>query len=147
MPAWGPLFRMFESDARAQVRVDNLVAFLERMQVGTTTTDGPGAQLFRTYCASCHGVDARGSGPLGELLRRVPPDLTRFAARNGGVFPVGRVTRILDGSDVASHGDREMPVWGDAFLGPRGGLTERAARARVEALVRYLEAIQERPAE
>jgi len=147
MPAWGPLFRAFESDARARVRVDNLVAHLERLQRAATTADGPGAQLFRTYCASCHGADARGSGPLAELLRRTPPDLTRFAARNGGVFPAERVTRILDGSDVGSHADREMPVWGDAFLGARGGLTERAARARIEALVRYLEAIQERTAE
>jgi mono/diheme cytochrome c family protein len=144
MPAWGHLFRAFESDARARVRVDNLVAFLERMQTVTTSADSPGAILFRTYCASCHGADARGSGPLSDLLRNAPPDLTRFAARNGGVFPADRVTRIVDGSDVASHGNREMPVWGDAFTRTSRGLTEQAARARVDALVRYLEGIQVR---
>ena len=37
----------------------------------------------------------------------------------------------------------EMPVWGDAFKW-REGLPEDGIRARIDALVRYLETIQER---
>ena len=144
MPTWGPIFRAFEGNARARVRVDNLVAFIETLQAPSTGMRDRGNQLFRTYCASCHGTDARGSGPLAEVMRRVPPDLTRFATRNGGVFPSERVRRIVDGREVASHGDRDMPIWGDAFKRTRGGLTEQEVRARIDAIVHYLEGIQER---
>jgi mono/diheme cytochrome c family protein len=144
MPIWGPLFRAFESDTRARVRVENLVAYLETIQVAPTGPTSAGAGLFRTYCASCHGSDARGGGALADQMRKIPPDLTTFAARNGGVFPSERVRRIIDGRDVASHGDREMPVWGDAFTRTRGGLGEAAVKERIDAIVRYLDAIQER---
>jgi len=33
MPVWGPMFRMFESDARAAARIDNLVAYLHTIQL------------------------------------------------------------------------------------------------------------------
>jgi mono/diheme cytochrome c family protein len=106
-----------------------------------------GSQLFRTYCATCHGQNARGNGPLAEQLRHPPPDLTTFTARNGGIFPSARVHRIIDGRDVASHGDREMPIWGDAFRTSRDGLSADAVKRRIDALVKYLEAIQQRAAE
>jgi mono/diheme cytochrome c family protein len=108
---------------------------------------GTGAEAFRTYCASCHGVAARGDGPLAQQLRTPPPDLTKYTARNRGVFPREQLRRIIDGSDVAAHGTREMPVWGDAFRAAREGLSPKAAQARIEAVVAYLESIQEQPAE
>jgi mono/diheme cytochrome c family protein len=144
MPIWGPLFRAFETDTRARVRLDNLVSYVQTLQAPSTAVNDAGSQLFRTYCASCHGADARGSGPMAPQLRGIPPDLTSFAARNGGVFPGERVHRIVEGRDVASHGDREMPVWGDAFRRTRGGLSEDAIKARIGAIVDYLERIQER---
>lgn len=146
MPIWGPLFRAFEREPRVAVRVDNLVGHVETLQQPSTAPGDPGATLFRTYCASCHGADARGSGPMTALMRQLPPDLTAFSRRNGGVFPGERVRRIVDGRDVASHGDRAMPVWGDAFRRSEG-LTTDAAAARIDAIVRYLERIQERGAE
>lgn len=79
-------------------------------------------------------------------LRAMPPDLTQFTKRNGGVFPSERVYRIVDGRDVASHGDREMPVWGDAFRFARGGPSQALIKARIDAIVRYLAGIQERGA-
>ena len=54
--------------------------------------------------------------------------------------------RIIDGRDVPSHGDREMPVWGDVFSGSREGGTSDSAKARIDAIVRYLQGIQERVA-
>ena len=137
MPIWGPLFRTFESDTRAGVRLENLVAYVESLQAPTSAVHDPGAELFRTHCAVCHGRSGRGDGPLVGQLRVTPPDLTKFTQRNGGVFPSERVYRIIDGRDVPSHGDREMPIWGDAFRND----------ARTQAIVRFLEAIQERAAE
>jgi mono/diheme cytochrome c family protein len=106
-----------------------------------------GAQAFRTYCAPCHGTAARGDGPMAQQLRTPPPDLTKYTARNRGVFPREQLRRIIDGSDVAAHGTREMPVWGDAFRAAREGLSPKAAQARIEAVITYLESIQEQPAE
>ena len=101
--------------------------------------------MFQTYCASCHGVTARGTGPVADLLRRTPPDLTQYAARNRGIFPRDRVYRIIEGRDVASHGNREMPVWGDAFRS-EGVRSPGEVKDRIDAIVQYLERIQQRTA-
>jgi mono/diheme cytochrome c family protein len=147
MPVWGPMFRMFESDARVRERIENLLTHLESLQRPTSGASNPGAQAFRTYCASCHGSSGRGDGPAAEQLRHVPPDLTMFSTRNGGVFPSVRLARIIDGRDVAAHGDREMPVWGDAFMASPGRLTPQQVNERIDAIVKFLASIQLRPAE
>lgn len=144
MPVWGPMFRAFESDARVRERIANLVTYIESIQVPTTAPGDTGSRLFRTYCASCHGASGLGNGPLADHLRRMPPDLTQFTKRNGGVFPSEKVYRIIDGRDVPSHGDREMPVWGDVFRETPGGFSAAVVKARIEAIVRYLEGIQQR---
>jgi mono/diheme cytochrome c family protein len=143
MPVWGPIFRAFETDLRVRERIENLVSYLETMQVPSTGVNDAGARLFRAHCASCHGTEGRGNGPLALQMRRRPPDLTQFTRRNGGIFPSERIYRIVDGRDVASHGDREMPVWGDIFT---LGSSSSAVKDRIDALVRYLAGIQERGA-
>lgn len=144
MPAWGPIFSALDtSDQRARQRLDNLVRYLESIQLPSAAVNDLGSRLFRTHCATCHGVDGRGTGPMANQLRRAPPDLTRYAARNGGLFPSETVRRIIDGRDVASHGIGDMPVWGDVFR-KTDGVTETEVRARIDAIVRYLEAIQTR---
>ena len=102
-----------------------------------------GRALFATYCASCHGVSGRGNGPAAEELRRRPADLTQLAKQNGGIFNGARIHNIVDGRAVKAHGTMEMPVWGDAFKW-REGLPEAGITVRIDALVRYLESIQER---
>jgi mono/diheme cytochrome c family protein len=114
-------------------------------EAGTTTTEG--AELFKTHCASCHGADATGNGPVARALRHPPADLTLIAKRNGGTFPTARVHRIILGWDIESHGDREMPVWGDPFTLTRGDRFRDGAEARIAAIVRYLESIQRREAQ
>jgi mono/diheme cytochrome c family protein len=107
-----------------------------------------GSELFKIYCAACHGISAHGDGPLAANMKKPPPDLTQFAARNGGVFPAALVTQIIDGRQpVKGHGGPVMPVWGDAFKASRLGSSEHAVRARIRALVEFLEGIQERRAE
>jgi mono/diheme cytochrome c family protein len=145
MPTWGPLFRAFESDARARVRIDNLVSYIESIQPPSTGPRDNGSQLFRAHCASCHGATGNGNGPVADQLRHAPPDLTKYTARNGGVFPRERVCRIIDGRDVPSHGDREMPVWGDVFKSG-GAASTNDVKAKIDAIVRYLEGIQQRAA-
>ena len=154
MPVWGPIFHALDaSDARALVRLINLVAYVESLQAvddvvarSAPSAAPDGAELFRSYCVTCHGPAGRGDGALSGQLRRMPPDLTKFTTRNGGVFPSERVRRIIDGRDVMAHGDRSMPVWGSVFSRQQGA-DDAAAAARIEALVAFLQSIQERPAE
>lgn len=105
-----------------------------------------GAQLFQTWCASCHGRSAQGDGVLAPMMRQVVPDLTGIATRNGGVFPTAWVRRIIDGRDVRAHGDPDMPIWGTAFRSTTDGYSEAAVRGRIDALVAYLDTIQKRNA-
>jgi mono/diheme cytochrome c family protein len=106
-----------------------------------------GADLFKTHCATCHGAEGRGNGPLAGALRQPPSNLTQLSKRNGGTFPDVRVRRLIDGRDVESHGDRDMPVWGDAFRSTVEGRSADMAAARIDALVRYLASIQHHDAE
>lgn len=120
------------------------------------TTAGPAAAqtaamtgdyLFRTYCAACHGVSAKGDGPLADSMRRRPSDLTEIAKRNKGVFPADEVFRIIDGRQpVRGHGGPDMPVWGDTFARAEGGSVPGVVEARIKALVAYLQGIQTKTA-
>lgn len=75
-----------------------------------------GVDIFRAYCASCHGLDATGNGPASPALTTKVPDLTTIAQRNGGFFPSSRVRKIISGDEtIIAHGSREMPVWGPIF--------------------------------
>jgi mono/diheme cytochrome c family protein len=75
-----------------------------------------GAQLFARFCASCHGTQGRGDGPVAATLKVEVPDLSRLAKRQGEPFPDEQVRRIVDGREVlAAHGARRMPVWGYEF--------------------------------
>jgi hypothetical protein len=75
-----------------------------------------------------------------------PADLTQIAKRNKGTFPSDQVHRIIDGrQSVKTHGESQMPVWGDAFSKAMVGGDEKAVAERISALVKYLESIQERP--
>ena len=100
-----------------------------------------GPDLFRAYCAPCHGADAKGHGPAAATLRARVPDLTILAKNNGGKFPAGRVRKTVMGDDViAAHGSREMPVWGPIFNQVEDDVDR--GNVRLENLVLYLESIQ-----
>lgn len=105
-----------------------------------------GQDLFNSYCASCHGRDGKGRGPVVPALNVSPPDLTTLAARHGGQFPKAYVESFVTGSRaplVAAHGSKEMPVWGPIFLALDPHTT--ATRVRIENIVAYIEAIQAAP--
>src|SRR5689334_23399795 len=81
-----------------------------------TLEDYTGAELFDRFCASCHGAQAHGDGPVSRSLNVAVPDLTTIAARYGE-FPAGQIRDMIDGRgiDVRAHGTRTMPVWGYEF--------------------------------
>jgi mono/diheme cytochrome c family protein len=75
-----------------------------------------GKSEFQSSCASCHGMDGKGKGPVGAQLKVPPPDLTVLARNNNGAFPTNTVYETIEGSKtIAAHGVREMPVWGERF--------------------------------
>lgn len=111
----------------------------------------PGKQEFSENCASCHGLDGKGNGPMGELLRKSPPDLTLLAKQNKGVLPINRLCAVVDGAGVPSHGSRDMPVWGREYQiegaqqmrEARGGYdSAELVRARILVLLECISHIQ-----
>jgi mono/diheme cytochrome c family protein len=117
-----------------------------QIPVQNTAQMTEGRELFNRHCASCHGVTGAGNGPAAAAMRRSPPDITALTLANGGMFPVERVRRIVDGRDVEAHGNREMPVWGDIFKAVPGGRSEEAVRTRIRSILKYLMSIQRRQA-
>jgi mono/diheme cytochrome c family protein len=72
-----------------------------------------GKSEFQSSCASCHGTDGKGKGPVSEQLKVPPSDLTMLAKNNNGVFPTNAVYETIYGSKtILAHGTREMPIWG-----------------------------------
>jgi len=103
-----------------------------------------GPDLFRAYCASCHGTDGKGHGPAASALKANIPDLTLLAAINGGQFPTRRVRSAITGEDaLASHGSRDMPIWGPVFHQIEADVDR--GNVRVENLVNYIQSIQSIP--
>ncbi len=104
-----------------------------------------GTDLFRAYCASCHGRGGKGDGPTAAALKTAVPDLTTLAKRSGGTFPRARVQALVShGEDLStsSHGSRQMPVWGPIFQALDPNDTRTAVR--ISNIVEYVESIQVR---
>ena len=96
---------------------------------------------YRSKCALCHGIDAKGDGPFATQIITAPANLTQLAKRNGGIFPEGAVNETIDGTkQVEAHGPRDMPVWGYKY----GGGSYRGQKTRQQALIDYLRRIQEK---
>ena len=105
-----------------------------------------GERLYQRACASCHGLDAHGGGPVVPALRVPPPDLTTLAARHGGIFPRAYVADVVAGRvELAAHGTREMPVWNDRFGSGPGNVASLWERRRVELVTDHLAALQRSP--
>lgn len=107
-----------------------------------------GQRIYQTYCATCHGVDLKGRGPMAATLILQPPDLSRLAAENDGVFPITRVAMRIDGRDpLVSHGS-PMPVYGDYFEGNDTAIKVETGQPMLTSrpvvdLIAFLEAMQE----
>lgn len=120
-----------------------------------------GKSEFQSSCASCHGADGKGNGPLRDQLKVSPADLTLLAKNNNGTFPATALYETIDGSKaVPAHGNREMPIWGERFnpiislphsvdpsywklAGPEQS-PEVVVRKRILAVIDYLGRIQQK---
>ena len=102
-----------------------------------------GSYAYRTYCATCHGTDGKGEGPLAASLRFTPPDLSLVSKRNGGEYPAEKIQRIVDGrKPLAGHGGPDMPIWGDAFRNADTGYDDAKVKEKVRSIVEYLRTLQ-----
>ena len=103
------------------------------------STDGQ--ELFKFYCANCHGMDAKGRAAT-PAMRTPSTDLTMLSAAHGGVFPRERVVAVIKHGSSASpaHGAKDMPVWGAIFRSMERNDT--LVDIRIDNLVRYLESLQ-----
>jgi mono/diheme cytochrome c family protein len=104
---------------------------------------------FARNSASCHGRDGKGNGPIADLLRKPPPDLTTLIRGNGGIFPTARVYDSIMGDNVIAHGSRDMPVWGQTYRIKAAEYyvdtfydSDAYVRVRVLALVEYINRLQ-----
>jgi hypothetical protein len=118
------------------------VVFICSAGCGWAQSDDFGRVVYKASCAVCHGENAKGAGPLAAELRSKPSDLSVLAKNNNGVFPVEAIYETIDGRKaVASHGTREMPVWGSEFLS-FGSDSQLIVRNRILAVIDYLSRIQ-----
>ena len=103
-----------------------------------------GAQMFKEYCAVCHGPGGKGDGPAATALKVPPPDLTTLAQRHDGKFPDDYVANVLkSGVKTPAHGSAEMPVWGPLFE-IMNRMDETQVTLRMTNLTNYLKSIQKK---
>lgn len=77
----------------------------------------PGRAAYLDFCAGCHGRDGTGSGAMSELAEVGVPDLTRLAAKNGGVFPMAGVLKVMGAGSDPHKGAVAMPDFGNVLGG------------------------------
>ncbi len=108
----------------------------------TNAPPNSGKEMFNSYCAVCHGKDAKGSGPAASALKTAPSDLTLLAKNTGGKYPAPHVAAVIRGqAALPSHGSQDMPVWGPMFTSISQG-HEAQVQQRISNLVNYIEGLQ-----
>jgi mono/diheme cytochrome c family protein len=103
------------------------------------------ADLYLRYCGSCHGIGAKGDGPVAKHLTIKPTDLTQLRKKNKGVFPLSRVVSAIDGTRaVRTHGESKMPVWGEVFekFDPKGK-DPGQSQTKIKLIAEHLSALQQ----
>jgi len=106
------------------------------------TPSNSGKEMYNSYCAVCHGVDAKGDGPAASAMKTPPTDLTALAQKNGGKYPSSHVAAVIRGqATTPSHGSQDMPVWGPLFSSISQG-HESQVQQRITNLVSYIESMQ-----
>ncbi len=103
------------------------------------TDPGSAKEMYTEYCAVCHGVDGKGTGPAAPEFKTPPTDLTMLAKNNNGKYPDARVYSTLKyGTNAPAHGTLEMPIWIDLFR----SMDPNTVKLRMSNLVEYIQKIQ-----
>ena len=101
-----------------------------------------GVQLYKRYCAVCHGNDLKGNGPISPEFKNPPADLTTLTQRHEGKFPDAYVKTVLrNGVEKPAHGNTEMPIWGATFASIEGADAESVTLRRAN-LTNYINSMQ-----
>ncbi len=107
-----------------------------------STSPSSGPEMYKTYCAVCHGQEGKGNGPAAEALKIPPSDLSLLSKNNGGKYPDMKVVSTIRGdANLPAHGTRDMPVWGQLFWGLSHG-HEGEVQQRTANLTKYIETLQ-----
>jgi mono/diheme cytochrome c family protein len=107
------------------------------------TSAASGEEMYKEYCASCHGLSGKGDGPAAPAMKTPPADLTGLSARNGGQFPDSKVAQAIKaGPQIPAHGSAEMPVWGPIFSAMRTTASDAEVQLRIYNLTEYLKGLQ-----
>lgn len=108
----------------------------------TNAPSNSGKEMFRSYCAVCHGTDGKGNGPAASAMKTPPTDLTALAKKEGGKYPAAHVATVIRGqANTSSHGSEDMPVWGPLFSSISQG-HDSQVQQRVANLVDYVGGLQ-----
>jgi mono/diheme cytochrome c family protein len=105
------------------------------------TSPASGKEMFTSYCASCHGLSAKGDGPAAPAMNRRPADLTVLAKKNGGKYPAEKVIATLMQYNTLGHGSKDMPVWGPLLFSVSHD-DPRLAELRAKNIAGYIETLQ-----
>ena len=105
-----------------------------------------GHRYFLRYCASCHGLDGLGDGPVAKSLSTPTTNLRKLGDKYGVPLPAHRIADLIDGRDTPrAHGTHDMPVWGERLYelgqGERG---EYGIGEVIGKIIAYLNTIQDR---
>ena len=108
----------------------------------TNAPSNSGKEMFKSYCAVCHGVDGKGNGPAASAMKTPPTDLTALAKNSSGQYPAAHVAAVIRGQAVTpAHGSQDMPVWGPLFSSISQG-HEAQVQQRITNLVNYIDSLQ-----
>ena len=80
----------------------------------TQTNAASGDEMFKSYCAVCHGVDAKGKGPAAGELKTAVPDLTTMTKRHEGKYPSDYVIQVLQNGPSTA---RQEASFGENMVG------------------------------
>jgi len=108
------------------------------------TNASSGSEMYKSYCAVCHGLDGKGTGPAASALKVDPTDLTELSAKNGGKYPSLHISSVLRGeAETPAHGSKDMPVWGPLFRHLSQG-HDAEVQQRIANLNQYVESLQKK---
>lgn len=108
----------------------------------TNAPSNSGKEMFKSYCAVCHGTDGKGNGPAASAMKTPPTDLTGLSKKDGGKYPSAHVAAVIRGqANTPSHGSEDMPVWGPLFSSISQG-HDGQVQQRIANLVTYIDELQ-----
>src|SRR5271166_5933035 len=121
-----------------------LFAAQTALAAGNDVADGH--RYFVRYCASCHGTEGLGDGPVAKSLATPPANLRMLGDKYGMPLPAHRIAELIDGRETArAHGSHAMPVWGEKLyeMG-QGERSEYGIGEVIGKIIAYLNTIQDR---